>query len=442
MLKTNSSLSLRPLNTDEFLPPISRWTTLGGLILIGAVGTTLTLAALFKFNVTVKAFAMVRPVGELRVVQAELEGTVESIEVKVNQEVRRGEVIAHLNRSRLETQKRQLEGSVQQSQVQLVQMDAQIRLLDAQVAAEGRSLAREVSVAQTELSRSQRDYQEQQTTTQANLVEAAAALKLATSEMKRYQRLAGTGAVSQLQLEEKQAAVHSTEAQVARARAALNPSAAPVAIAQERITQEQAQSRAALTSFNREQESLVQRRSEIQAQLIREQKELQQIENELQRSVIRATSDGIIFQLNLRNPEQVVRSGDTIAEIAPSNNALVIKAAVATQNVDKVEPGQFAQLRIEACPYPDYGTLKGTVTAVSPDAIAPNLPDRSTSPTTQVANPGRYFEVIIQPEARLLTNGTRQCQLQPGMEAEANIISREETLLKFILRKARLLAAL
>nr|WP_322745274.1 cysteine peptidase family C39 domain-containing protein [Coleofasciculus sp. LEGE 07081] len=55
---------------NEFLPPISRWSTLGGLFIVGSVGVAIALASVIKYNVTVKASATVRPADELRLVQA------------------------------------------------------------------------------------------------------------------------------------------------------------------------------------------------------------------------------------------------------------------------------------------------------------------------------------------------------------------------------------
>jgi HlyD family secretion protein len=438
-----SPLSLRSVRAEEFLPPISRWTTWGGIVLVSSVGIAIALSAVLQYNTTVRAMATVRPSGEVRIVQAEIDGTIESIEVETNQTVQQGDVIARLDRSRLETQQSQIQGSIQQSQLQLAQMDTQVQLLETQIAAERRSLDQEISVAQSELARNQRDYGTQQATTQADLSEAQAALTFARSEMQRYEQLVESGAASQLQLEEKQAAVRTAEAQVARAQAALNPSQASVAIAQARIAQSESTGRATLATLNRERETLLQRRSEIQTQLVRDQQELRQLEIELQRSVIRATSDGTVLRLNLRNVDQVVQSGDTIVEIAPANTALVIKAAIATQDIDSVKLEQPVRLRINACPFPDYGTLGGTVTAISADAIAPR--SELAAPASNRAEPAitaNYYEVTIQPEQTVLINGDRQCQLQAGMEAEANIIARQESFLQFALRKARLVTNL
>jgi len=88
-------------------------------------------------------------------------------------------------------------------------------------------------------------------------------------------------------------------------------------------------------------------------------------------------------------------------------------------------------MQVSACPYPDYGTLKGTVRTVAPD-----LPSASNEVGIRRTPP------IIQPQTRFVGNEDRQCRLQSGMEGRADIISRQETVLKFILRKARVLTDL
>ena len=127
--------------------------------------------------------------------------------------------------------------------------------------------------------------------------------------------------------------------------------------------------------------------------------------------------------------------GDAIAQVAPRNASLVVKARVAEPDISKVKPGQQVQMRVSACPYPDYGTLRGVVQAVAPDAIP------AASAGLGAIAPSIY-EVTIQPDNEFVSTGDRVCRLQPGMEGAADIISRSETVLQFILRKARLLTDL
>ncbi|MFO5528033.1 MAG: HlyD family secretion protein, partial [Cuspidothrix sp.] len=55
--------------------------------------------------------------------------------------------------------------------------------------------------------------------------------------------------------------------------------------------------------------------------------------------------------------------------------------------------------------------------------------------TPQIAT----YQVNIQPESLFLGKGNHLCYLKSGMEGRANIISRQETILQFILRKGKLI---
>lgn len=247
-------------------------------------------------------------------------------------------------------------------------------------------------------------------------------------------KLAQARANAQNLLEEKDQALTTAQTNLIKARTGINPSDAPVTVALERIQQEQARGVATLAALNKERETLLQQRLEFQKQLDRSRKELQQTENDINQSIIRAPIAGTVLQLNLRNPGQVVQPSEAIAQIAPLNAPLLIKANVPAQEINKIKPGQQVQMRVSACPYPDYGTLNGTVKTIAPDA----LPIANNSPTPSVR--ASAYEVTIEPQTPYVGRGSRQCQLKSGMEGQADIISRQETVMRFILRKARLIA--
>ncbi len=460
---------LRPVTSEEFIPPTSGWISLAGFVLTGTIAIAVIMASAIKYNVTVKARATVRPVGEIRLVQPEIEGTVKNILVKENQNIKKGQVIAQLDDTQQQIKKSQLQANIQQSNLQLVQIDAQIQSLNTQIAAESQSNTRAIAAAEAELARNQREYQDRKITTQtellaaeaqlqkeqADLQKAEADLEFAVSEKNRYQMLATKGAISQNDFDKKllavkqnksslaavQKTVNIARARIKSAKATINPSNATVNIANERMAQEKAKGEATIATLKKEKQALIQRRVEMLNQIRQAQKELQQLDTQLQKNLIRATSDGIILKLDLRNPGQVLRPGDAIAQIIPQNADTVIKAMVLTNDVAKVIVGQSVQLRFEACSYPDYGTLKGIVTAVSPDAISPQ--NNTGEATQQSANSnGSYFETTIKPENLSFGKGNKQCHIQAGMKATADIISKQETALEFLLRKARLITDL
>lgn len=406
------------------------------------VGAAVVSAAVLKYNVAVKVPATIRPVGDLRLVQAAIEGTIEQIVVTNNQAVQAGEPIAYLDDSRLNTTKSQLQSDLQQQQLQLNQITTQINALDAQILAESNLRQRTVQAEQAELDNQQRIYQEQQVITGAEFQEASASLRLAQDELTRYQQLAETGAIAALLIKEKETAVEVAITRVDRTRAALNPTDATIAKTKQQIAQAQAQGEATLATLRQQRGQLLQNQAELQNQLDRTQKELQQVERDFSQRIIRAPIAGTILQLNLRNSKQVVQPGEAVAYIAPDTAPLLIKARVSAQDIDKVRAGQQVQMQVSACPYPDYGTLKGSVEAVAPDALpTPNSGVTTIQATAQTAADTTY-EVTILPQTSYVGKGDRSCHLQAGMEGKADIISRRETVLQFILRKARLLSNL
>jgi multidrug efflux pump subunit AcrA (membrane-fusion protein) len=476
---------LQSVSPNEFLPPISRWTTIGGIVLLSIFSTFVTMSSILKYNVIIKAPATIRPTGELRLVQATTEGTIKGIFVQENQVIKKGDIIADVDDYRLQTKKNQLQINLQQAYLQLSQIDFQIRALDRQIAAEGDRTNRTIAAAKAELNLSQRDIKDKQITSiaqvkeaeanlrqaqkelqknqaqlksaQANLKSSEAAVKAAKAKRDRYEPLTKVGSISQDQFQEvqlaleqqqqllisqkanveehlatitqQQQAIAAAAARVQAANSALNPSDAVVAISQEKIAAESATAKLSLAKLNQQRSQLLQQQVEIRQQLSRDRQELEQVERDIAATVIRASASGIIQELNLRNSSQVLQTGDIVAQIAPNDTPLIVKAFVASEDISTVEKGQSVHLRVSSCSYADYGTLKGKVTAISPDAIAPQ--DKSENSST--------YEVTIQPESLVLTAGNRHCAIKSGMEARADIISSEETVLTFLVRKARLL---
>lgn len=481
-----NSEDLHILEANEFLPHIGKWIHIGGGVMIGMFVVAISLSSVLYYNVTVKVPATIRPLGELRLVESAITGTVKKIAAKENQIVNKGEVIAYLDDSQFQSQKKQLQNTIQQSKLQLLQIDAQINEINTQIIAQTNLNERTILAARAELTGTKRNYQDQQIKTGtemtqakitinlaknqlerlqkekvliASLQEAEAALKLAISQRDRLQNIVTSGAISQNLMEEKEQAVTSAQAKLEQAKSnaknlqeekeqavklaqinlqkakiGINPSNANVTVALERINQEKARGDGNLAALKKERELLIQQRLELQKQQIRTGQELQQLENELNKSVIRSPTKGTLMQLKLRNSGQVVQLSEALAQIAPVDAPLIIKAHVSAKDIDKIKIGQAVQMQVSSCPYPDYGTLKGTVKTIAPDVIATTQNNYIIS-TPQLAT----YEINIDPQNLFLGKGDRLCYLKSGMEGRADIISQQETVMQFILRKSKLI---
>jgi multidrug efflux pump subunit AcrA (membrane-fusion protein) len=368
MVTESSTEYLELTNSDEFLPPISRWATLGGLFLVGTFGVGIALAASTPYNVVVRANATVRPSGEIRIVQAASEGTVSSIHVRENQEVQQGDPIATIDDSPLQIQNNQLLEPIKKQQRQLLK---QQQMIEAVLAQRDRSVT------------------------------------------------------------------------------AIGPSSADLSISQETITQERATGEVNLARLHQEREALQPAKTEIETQIDRDRLSLKQMELGLGKTVIFSPETGTVFKLELRNIGQFVRPGDAIAKIYPTQDLLVIKAKILAEEIGKVricktetvadcKEGQV-QMRVSAYPYPDYGTLRGAVRSISPDTISTSPEEFQDGNAIANSTPTAYYEVTIQPEKLELQKEHQKYPVQSGMEVTAEIIAQKETVLNFVLRKAKLI---
>ena len=158
----------------------------------------------------------------------------------------------------------------------------------------------------------------------------------------------------------------------------------------------------------------------------------------LENSVVRSPIDGVLYELSVRNIGQVLTAGETIAKVIPAETAIHIKAMIPVQEINKIDIGMPAQMHVSACPFSQYGTLPGKVSAISPDTVTqqPAIQTR----TATAANKS-FYSVLIQAKVPTLasTTGNTECTLQPGVEGRVTIISREETVITFLRRKAALM---
>lgn len=433
MFKSKSSQELHEVNYNYDFPSVNLWIKLTGWSLLMVTGLLIVIGSILKYNVTVKGVSLVRPLGGTKFVESPQEGTIKYIAVEKNQIVNQGDVIAILDHSEIEIEKNQLISNIQQKQLKIAQIDSQLESLKQKTRAEAQFLNQEMLIAEMNLTKVAQENHKQHSSALANLQEVEAILELAKNEVEIYQKLFNQGIISQLELKEKLANLKIAEARLMKIQTQSNREQYDLLIAQQKLAQLEEKKLIILANLSQEKEFLQQQRLELETGLIQEQKNLDKLEKELEKSIIRASASGIILKLNLSNEQEFVQVNDLIAEIIPQDVELIIKTLVSNQDIDQVTIGQKAKLQINACPYQEFGTLPGVVTQISPDLVSSSLLSQFN---TQANN--SYFEVTIKPQKLSLSNGQRECVIKPGMNAQANIISRQETFLQFLLRKSQL----
>jgi HlyD family secretion protein len=151
-------------------------------------------------------------------------------------------------------------------------------------------------------------------------------------------------------------------------------------------------------------------------------------EDQLGRIDIRAPQGGTVHQLAVHTVGGVVGAGETIMQIVPRADQLVVEAKVTPQDVDQVATGAHATVRIMAGNQRTMSDLKGTLTRVSADLT------RETQGGSQQGPSYYLIRIVLPPEE---TRRLGDFHLLPGMPAEAFVQTQERTPLQYLLKPLR-----
>lgn len=169
------------------------------------------------------------------------------------------------------------------------------------------------------------------------------------------------------------------------------------------------------------QKGVAEELQEVQARLrdLRERKIAS--EDILRRIDITTPVGGVVVNSLVHTVGAVIKPGETIMEIVPGKDNLIIEATIRPQDIDNVTFGQAAAIRMLAFEQRTTPMLHGEVVYVSADS----LEDRQSRQTYYRADVSLSDEEL----ARL-----GKLTLKPGMQAEVMIQTGERTALDYIVQ--------
>jgi len=144
-------------------------------------------------------------------------------------------------------------------------------------------------------------------------------------------------------------------------------------------------------------------------------------QDQLDRIELRAPTSGVIHQLAAHTIGGVIRAGDTIMEIVPDTDDLLIEARLQPKDIDQVRPGQKAFVRFSSFNQRVTPQLTGSVSFVSAD----------TSRDQQTNAPYFTVRIALPDDERRRLGGL---QLVPGMPAEVFMQTGSRTMLNYLLK--------
>ncbi len=143
--------------------------------------------------------------------------------------------------------------------------------------------------------------------------------------------------------------------------------------------------------------------------------------DQVRRTDIRSPIDGIVKSLRYHTIGGVVRPGEAIMEIVPTQEKLVIEAKLSPIDVGYVRVGQPTIVKISTYDFARYGGLEGEVINISADSHT----DRDGL---------TYFRVIAQTDKTYLGNSPGELPIAPGMQATVDIHTGSKSVLRYLLK--------
>ncbi|MBB5716648.1 HlyD family type I secretion periplasmic adaptor subunit [Sphingomonas aerophila] len=143
-----------------------------------------------------------------------------------------------------------------------------------------------------------------------------------------------------------------------------------------------------------------------------------------ERSVIRAPYSGTVDKLAFATIGDVIRPAETIMEIVPDQDRLLVEAMVSPGDIDQVQTGQDARIRFTAFNSTATPEITGRVMLVAPE--------RTNDQETRQS----YFAVRIEVDQADLARWP-ELKLRPGMPAEVFIATGSRSMLSYMTKPLR-----
>lgn len=363
-----------------------QWLILLALLIIAAL---LAWAALSDIEQVARAQGQVIASARTQIIQSANDGVIEAVLVQEGQRVKKGQVLARLDRSQVEAAYLDSLGKVAALKAASIRLQAEVF---------GRPLEFPDSVRthpavvanQTEL------FQRRQRALKAEIRNFEDSLALVEEELDLSMPLLASGDIGKTEVIRLQRQKSELNGQITNRR--------------NKYFQD------AQAEMTKVEEDLA-----TQEQMLAERRAV------FERTEILAPADGLVKNIQITTPGAKVRPADVVMELLPTDSALVVEAKLRPADIAYVRHGLPAAIKLDAFDYSIYGVLRGQVVYISPDALTEK---------TQ-AGEHAYYRVLVRINEEALSQRNRESsgksvEIQPGMTSTVEISTGTQTVLSYL----------
>ena len=392
------------------------------LFLLGMIVFLIAWSSSAQINQVIRVEGKIIPTGRSQQVQHLEGGIVAAIHTREGAKVKRGDLLISIDQTAMVANLSEMRIRLQSQRVRAVRLQAESKGLSS-LHFPPDLAATAMADAENSLFLARRSKQEEEISVHEEAIHQRSA-EIAIADQKRtrlsteketagqrlniLENMSSKGVASQIEVLEAQSRDQRLKTEMGETEGAIPRAKAAIAEEHARI--------AAVTAEFRAQASndLVSTLAEIQ----RLQQSLTTDTDRVKRSEIRAPIDGTVNRINVNTLGAVVKSGETLIELTPQTDGVVIEARANPRDRGYLHPGQTAEIRISAFDASELGLLRGKVTEVGSDSIA----DGHNEP---------YYQVNILVNS--IPPSYKGRDFVPGMTVTADIVAGERTVLFYLL---------
>lgn len=343
-------------------------------------------AAIFELDQSVRTQGQVIASARTQVIQTVDGGVLSELNVVEGQEVKEGEVLAVLEKTRAEAGFGESRDKAAALRIALVRANAEARQTTP-------TYSPELRLYPTFIRAQERLYVQRKRTLDQDLASLSEAVLIAREEVRMHEALFKEGNVSQLEML--------------------------------RTRRELIELQGRVTTLNNKylQDASVES-TKLEEDLAAVNSRLEERQSVLDHTTLASPAAGIVKFLRITTMGGVLRAGDELMQISPSNERLIIEGKVTPADIGLLQPGLPVSVKLDAFDYSVYGALDGELTYVSPDTLSETGPNGQTQ---------TYFRVHVQINPQQYQNPKASSIIvKPGMTASLDIRTGTRSVLKYI----------
>ena len=359
--KTNSSLAVRPLNPQEVqLRPAPLWSKALAWTIISTASLGFIFAVFAKIDEVVLAPGELQPLGAERPVKAPFAGVIKDIVAKEGQKVNAGDTLLRFDADVSRKRKETLETQIK---LERKRFEEESRAVEARK----RGVVERLNGLKRSLNTESSIY--------TNIIPLAEIGAMQLTELLRQRNK-----VEQLE----------SEAQVVKAD----------------LEEVEAQ-------LNKLKQESLREISELERQMV-------EVQDTITKEKLSAPIAGIVYGMIPSSAGYAASAGETLVKVVPGGE-IEAKIYITNQDVGFMKPGMKAQIRVDAFPYTQFGSITGSLKSVG---TLPLEPDQQ--------NPMPRFPAYVKIDKDYLEKDGEKYEISAGQSVQVNLILRDKRVISLL----------